>query len=155
MSFFPFVMFSFFSFFFSRCCSVDVVWEAVRVAPVCGEIFHLPGGGAELPDNRGSDHRPEPQGAGHLVRPLPHSVSDSPTNHILLCSPSPLGSPGGGVLLALWVGTAEHKINRHAETTPGVWLSAGVCTAAGDGGNICCQWIFSFCLFRVSVQRFT
>lgn len=31
----------------------------------------------------------------------------------------------GYVLLAVCVGTVEHKINRHAEPPPGVLLSAG------------------------------
>lgn len=39
--------------FCPRCCSADVVWKTVRVAPVCRKIFHLPGCCAQLPHHRG------------------------------------------------------------------------------------------------------
>ena len=36
-----------------RCGSADVVWEAVCLAAVCGEVLHLPCSGAQLLDHRG------------------------------------------------------------------------------------------------------
>lgn len=39
-----------------RCCSAHVVWEAVCLAAVCGEVFHLPGCSAQLPHHWSSHY---------------------------------------------------------------------------------------------------
>lgn len=51
-----------------RCCSAHVVWEAVCLAAVCGEVFHLPGSGAQLPHHWSPHCQPKPWQTWSLVR---------------------------------------------------------------------------------------